>query len=179
MTSQSELTVEQVSEAYAKLKAKRDKIYAEQMAELEQLDENIDKLQLWLWEHSEHTAASLVEEFVQFRDARTDLKKQFDINDSRLKEYMEQREIKLLQMLEALDAQSLKTPFGTAYTQIKSRYSCADWPNYWQYMKDHDRMDLVEKRPAQAALAKIQEDGGELPPGVNVFSERTVTVRRS
>lgn len=179
MTQESQITVEQVSEAFAKAVEKRTELDTEYFTKREDLDAKIDKLQTWLWEHTEHTATSLVEEFIHFRDARAEVKKQFDINDGRLKEYMEQREVKLLEIMQAIDAQSLKTPFGTAYTQLKTRYSCADWPAYWDYMKTHDRMDLLEKRPAQAALSKIQEEGGELPPGVNQFSERTVTVRRS
>jgi hypothetical protein len=172
-------SVEQVSEAYAKLLEQRGELDSKYLAEREALDEKADKLQEWLWHNSEHTATSLVEEFISFRDSRAELKKQYDINDARLKEYMEKRETKLLEMMQNIDAQSLKTPFGTAYIQIKTRYSCADWPAYWDYMKTNDRMDLLEKRPAQAALAKIQEDGKELPPGLNLYSERTVTVRRS
>ena len=171
--------IEKVSEAYGNALAIRAELDNKYLTERESIDAKIDKLQSWLWEHSEHTANTLVKEFVDFRDARAELKKQYEINDSRYREYMDLREAKLLEMLNTMGGESIRTTHGTAYVQVKERFNCKDWPAYWHFMKLHDRMDLLEKRPAQGALAKMKEEGTELPPGLDVHSERVVTVRRS
>lgn len=173
------LSIEQVSEALAKLSDARSALESTFLGEAELLDAKIDKMQTWLWENGSHTGESLVEEYIHFRDKRAQIKKQYDIQDTRFKEYMTQRESKLLEMMQTMGVSSVRTSFGTAYTQDKARYNCADWPSYWGYIKENDRFDLLEKRPSQAPLAKMEEEGIELPPGINTYKEKTVTVRRS
>lgn len=173
------LSAEQVSEALARLTQIRDELEKNYLAEVERLGEQIDKCQMWLWENTPHTGEALVQEYVMFRDKRAELKKQYEIQDLRYKEYMAQRDAKLLEMMQSIGVESIRTSYGTAYTQDKTRYNCGDWPSYWGYIKEYDRFDLLEKRPAQGPLSKMEEEGLDLPPGINTYKEKTVTVRRS
>lgn len=173
-------TVEQICEALDKLEASLIDEMDRHNEVKEALDSKITRLKNWLWEHAENNAANVTEEYVAIRDQRSALKKQYDLEDEKLKAELHKREVWLMQACDSINAQSIRTDHGTAYIQIKKKFSVGDWPNYWQYMKEHDRFDLVEKRPAQAVLAKMAEEGEEdLPPGLNTFSERTITIRRS
>jgi len=173
------LSIEQVSEGIARAKEKLAESEASLSGERDRLNMAIAKLEDYLWEHGEHTADSITEEFVALRDARAALKKQYENEDNALKEQMARRDVWLLTAINAMGCESIRTSHGTAYKQTKTRSSCGDWPAYWNYMKEHDRFDLVEKRVSQGAISKMIEDEEELPPGVNLFSEDVVTVRRA
>ena len=173
------LSIENVQQARANA--------AEQLAEIEsafnddrtRLNEKIDKLDNWLWENQEHTPDSVIAEFVALRDSRKELKDRFSAVDTRMKEKMDTREGWLLDMIEKNNLESIRTEHGTAYTQTKTRFNVTDWPNYWSWLAANERFDLLEKRPAQAPLGKMKEEGEDMPPGVNQYSERVVTVRRA
>lgn len=175
----TQYSVEQVSEAHGKV--------LDQLAELEagyrnaraDLDTKLLALNKWLWKHCEHTADSLVEEYVLIRDKRKELKKAYEDEDESLDAELTKREIKLLEMLKSVGADSFKTEHGTAYTQDKVRSNCADWPAYWNWIKENDRFDGLEKRVSQGMVSKMIEDGQELPPGISIFSEKVVVVRKS
>ena len=175
----TQYSVEQVSEAYGK--------HLDQLAELEagyrnaraDLDTKLANLNAWLWKHTEHTADSLVEEYVLLRDKRSEIKKDFDEEDKKVKAQMERREVKLLEMLKAVGAESFRTEHGTAFTQDKVRSNAADWEAYWAWMGENNRSDGVEKRVSQGMISKMLEEGKELPPGITIFSEKVVIVRKS
>lgn len=139
----------------------------------------VSKLQGWLWEHGEHTAESLVEEYVAMRDERSALKAAYEAEDDKIKDRMEQHEVKLMEMLTSVGAESFRTPYGTAYTQTDIRSNCADWTAYWAYIQETGRFDLLEKRVSQKPIKDMIEAGEALPPGINTFRERKVVIRRS
>lgn len=172
-------SIEQIAAARAVVQDKLTAATAQYRAEVAVHKAQLRKLEAYIWEHGEHTADSVTEDYVALRDMRSDLKAAYETEDKELKEQMAARETWLLSALDTIGAESLRTNHGTAFIQTKRRSSCGDWPSYWGYMKEHDRFDLVEKRVAQGAINKMLEEGEELPPGVNLFSERTVTVRRS
>lgn len=121
----------------------------------------------------------LTERIVELRDLKGVVKNVTGEVAASIEREVEQVDAKLLEVMDTAGATQIKASGGTAFIQIKSRYNCSDWESYYGYLKEHDRFDLLEKRPAQGALKKLQEDEGFLPPGISTYSERTVTVRRS
>lgn len=126
-----------------------------------------------------YSVETLTKAYVQLRDTRTEVKHAFEEQDFKLKEKMEKIEAMLMGRLVEFKVDSVKTPYGTVYTQVSTKYTCGDWTSYWQYMLDNERLDLVEKRPSQRALKDIENAGEELPPGIEVHREKQVVVRRS
>lgn len=173
------LTVEQVCQALETLDAKIDEASSAYNSEMESLSAKKQKLKAWLWANAEHTADSITEEYVKLRDDRAILKKDYDTKDDVLKSDMEARENWLLAKLNEVGADSFRTEHGTAYIQTKTRSSCSDWTLLWDYIAENKRFDLLEKRVSQAPISKMIEAGETLPPAINIFSERVVTVRRS
>lgn len=173
------LTEEKVLEGLARVDAllsETEQSYAQEMETLLQ-----QRLQLmeWLWKHGSHTMDSVVERFIMLRDRRLHFKKTFEAIDKIESLEMDKHDIWMLETLNNVNATSMKTEHGTAYTQTKNRYSGADWPIFWNFIKENDRFDMLEKRVGQKAVDDYREETGDIPPGLNVFTEQTVTVRRS
>lgn len=172
-------TVEQIEAALAKLREQYDEATSVYTTESARLLGNMAKLEAWLWKNKEHTADGVIGEYVQLRDERSALKAQYEERDRELKQKMEAREGFLLQVLNDIGADSIKGGAGTAYITTQTRSSCSDWPLFWGYIKEHDRFDLLEKRVSQKPIKDMLENGEDLPPAINTFTERVVTIRRS
>lgn len=79
----------------------------------------------------------------------------------------------------ALGTNSVKTNEGTIILSQKTRYYTDDWDSFKQFVIEHDALDLFEKRIAQKNMAIfLDENPGEVPPGLNSMSEYAVTVRK-
>lgn len=128
---------------------------------------------------AEHSVEALTKAFTQLRDGRSELKKGYEEQDFKLKDKMNRIEVMLMEKLGKFGVDSVKTPFGTVYTQTEKKYSCADWMNFWGWMRENDRLDCLEKRVSQGAMRLLEEEGLELPPAISSMSEKVVRVRRN
>lgn len=93
----------------------------------------------------------------------------------------EQDEIKsaIKDRMKLLGVSSAKTSEGTVVMQVKTRYSTQDWDSLKKFIVDYDALDLLEKRIAQGNMAQfLEENPGVVPPGLNVYSEVDISVRK-
>jgi len=82
------------------------------------------------------------------------------------------------QML-VLGVKSVKTDQGTVSLSTKTRYNASDWDAFKEFVKEHDALDLFEKRIAQTNMAKFLEENPKLLlPGLNSHSEYAISVRK-
>ena len=82
------------------------------------------------------------------------------------------------QML-VLGTSSVRTPEGTVVLSTKTRYTTQDWDSFKEFIKQHDALDLLEKRIAQTNMATFLEDNpGVVPEGLNSMTEYTISVRK-
>lgn len=128
---------------------------------------------------TEFSIETMTKAYTKLRDDRAQRKKEFDETDAKLIQKMDILEVKLLQALKAFGVDSVKTVYGTVYTKLETKYTCADWSGFWTWMRDSDRLDCVEKRVSQGAMREIEQDGEELPPAIDKHSEKVVVVRRN
>ena len=124
-------------------------------------------------------AEQLVTIYIKMRDARVKLQREFDEADGRIKEQQEQVTQALLEMCKETGAEGLRTPAGSVFKTIKTRYWTSDWGSMKQFIKDHDALDLMEQRVHQTNMKHFLEENPTLmPPGMNVDSRYSITVRR-
>lgn len=125
------------------------------------------------------TADKLVKAYIKMRDKRSELLAQYNEADGRIKEQMELIEQHLLETCKATGASSIRTAHGTAVRSISTRYWTGDWESMHKFIRDHDALDLVERRISQLAMKNfLRENPDLLPPGLNVDNKYTVIVKR-
>ena len=124
-------------------------------------------------------ADKLVKTYVKIRDKRKELVDQYEKEDNNLKEALELIESELLEMCKETGADSLRTEFGTVTRRVAKGYWTNDWHSFHEFLKEHGALELLEKRIAQTNMSTFLEENPDLlPPGLNVDSRYTVTVRR-
>ena len=122
----------------------------------------------------------ITETYVKIRDARSDLKKKYEAEDLALKVQLETLDSFLLGRLQELGVESVRTKHGTVYQSVTVKPSCEDWNGFYAWIAEHEAFDALERRVKKSFITTYMEDNkGELPPGINVTQEYTVTIRRS
>ena len=118
--------------------------------------------------------------YIKIRDARSQLKQQYEAHDVDLERQLRVIEQEMLEICKAVDANSIKTDAGTVIRSVKSRYWTNDWDSMYRFIKEHDAYALLEKRLHQSHMKQFLEENPEIEPaGLNVEREYTVVVRRS
>jgi hypothetical protein len=113
--------------------------------------------------------ASKIQELTTEYDAAVEeIKRQQDAVKNALKD----------QML-VMGVSSVRTDNGTVVLSTKTRYNTQDWDSFKEFVKEHDAIDLLEKRIAQTNMAQfLEENPGVVPPGLNSMTEYAISVRK-
>lgn len=118
--------------------------------------------------------------YIQLRDKKAEMKADFDASIAPLNEKMDKLEAKLLDVFNKTGMDSVKTENGTAYTAVRTTASIADREAFMDYVKANEEWSLLEARASKTAVEQFRDsNNGELPPGINIRSERVVNIRRS
>ena len=122
----------------------------------------------------------LVRVYIKIRDAHVELKRKFDEEDAVLLEQMDKVKSALLTYCKDNNIESVKTSEGLFYRTVSKKYWTSDWESMGRFILDHEVPELLEKRIHQGNMRQFLEENPDLlPPGLNVDSEYTVTVRRN
>lgn len=124
---------------------------------------------------------TVVTKYIELRDRRSELKKQFEANDAKLKEAMTNIETYLLHLMAEMGGvENIKTAAGTAYKSTTTKASMADRSLARAFVLETGNLDLLEMRASSTGVkAYMEEHDGALPAGFSVFTEETVNIRRA
>lgn len=121
----------------------------------------------------------LVSTYVKIRDKKNELAAQFHAQEEELNGKLDVLKAALLEHCQANGVESVRTASGTFYRSVKKKYWTSDWESMNKFILEHEAVDLLEKRLHQGNMKQFLEENQDLlPPGLNVDSEYTVTVRR-
>lgn len=121
-----------------------------------------------------------VELYIKLRDKKAKIKAEFDEAVAPVQEKIDQLEVKLLDVFNKTGMDSVKTEFGTAYTSTRTSVSMADRDAFLAFVRETGDFNMLDVRPSRSAVPEFAAaNGGELPPGINMRTERVVNVRRS
>lgn len=113
------------------------------------------------------------------KDARTVRRHAWEQVDAELEAEQQRLDAFMLGRLNEQGASSIATEHGTVYRSLKVKPSAADWGAIWDWMKEHDAPELLERRLKATFIKEFMEaNDGALPPGINVHREYEVSVRR-
>mgnify|MGYP000912613085 FL=1 len=127
----------------------------------------------------EQDLSTLTKVYIKIRDKRADLTAKFKEEDEALREQQDKVKASLLAHCKAHGVDSVRTSEGMFYRSLKRRYWTSDWESMHNFILEHAAPEFLEKRLNQTAVKQFLEEYPEvLPPGLNVESEYTVSVRR-
>ena len=121
----------------------------------------------------------LIGNYIVIRDKRAALKKKYTEKDNVLKAALADIEAIALKHMDAISAKSINTTAGTVSRHTTRSVTTADAETFFDYVWSNNAWDLLEKRPSKSTVLEWADEHGTLPPGLNLFSELTIKIRRS
>lgn len=125
------------------------------------------------------TIETLVAQYVRLRDR---IKEADDAHKEKTKaarEFLENLNGKLLQQLQTLGGDSIKTQAGTVYKTVKKSASIADGDVFRDFIIQTQAFDMVDWKANAGAVEDYIKSTSVPPPGVNFNMTHVVGVRRS
>jgi hypothetical protein len=123
--------------------------------------------------------SDLVAKYIELRDKKAQMKAEYDEKAAKLDAVLDQIEGTLLKTFDTAGMDSVKTPFGTAYTTTQTSATIADPDVFREFVKKNDAWDMFQNRVSKTAVEQYKAVHDDVPPGVNWREERVVNVRRA
>jgi hypothetical protein len=121
----------------------------------------------------------LVKIYLKMRGKHDELLQQFKQQEEALKDQMTKIKGALLDHCKEHNVESVRTTEGLFFRTTKQSYWTNDWESMGKFVVEHQAPELFEKRLHQGNVKQFLEEHPELlPPGLNVESQYSVTVRR-
>ena len=128
---------------------------------------------------SEVSADRLVKAYIKIRDKRKQISDEFEKQDKELEETQDRIAEEILTICKSMGADGFKTEFGTVTRRVAKRFWTNDWHSFHKFLLEHQMPELLEKCIAQTNMATFLEENPDLlPPGLNVDSKYTISIRR-
>jgi hypothetical protein len=135
-------------------------------------------MELKLTQELERTPAQMIERYIYLRNERTKAdatfaafrKEEFDAP-------MQELHDALLDQLNRMGSESIKSKVGTAFKQLNTSVTTADGAEFRRHIIGLEAWDLVDWRPNKTAVNDLVAAGEPLPPGINRATFFTVKVR--
>lgn len=127
------------------------------------------------------TIDQILGEYIKVRDARDEAAKAFEERDQHFKKVLYKMEMELLRRANEAGVEQFKSQHGTAFTQTNMKASVADKKVLNDFLRDEniDPLDILQARVTTRGLQDYMDaHEGKTPPGVDIFREKVVRVRR-
>lgn len=121
----------------------------------------------------------LVKVYIKMREKQAEMASAYKEQEEALKEQMAKVKGALLDHCKEHNVESVRTAEGLFFRTLKQSYWTNDWESMGKFIVEHQVPELLEKRLHQGNVKQfLAEHPDLLPPGINVDSEYSVTVRR-
>ena len=120
------------------------------------------------------TTSAIIAKLVEIRDEKRRIKE-------REKELIELWKTTEMELLVRLDEQGMKkasTDDGTASITEVVLPQVVDWDAVYDHIRETGDFYLLQKRPAAAAFRELH-DSGEVIPGMEPYTKRSISLRKS
>lgn len=130
-------------------------------------------------ETTEVPVEKLVKVYLKMNAALTEKRKAYEEEETKLKEQMAKVKTRLLTYCKDQNVESVRTNEGLFYRTVKTNYWTSDWDSMRKFIVEHNVPELLHERLHQTNMKQFMEDNPDLhPPGLQVDSEYSITVRR-
>lgn len=127
---------------------------------------------------TEDTVDMLVQRYVELRDNKAKLKKEMETAISSIDDLLKQMEGVLLEKMNSLGAESVRTKAGTVYKSTAMYASVSDWEALLRFVREHDHWQFLQRAVNRKEVREFMEEENVDVPGVRIRREVEVNVRR-
>jgi|APGre2960657373_1045057.scaffolds.fasta_scaffold85543_1 hypothetical protein len=121
----------------------------------------------------------LVKVYLKMKAKHDEARIAYEEGEKILKGQMDKVKAALLVYCKEQNIESVRTEEGLFYRTVKANYWTSDWESMRKFIVEQGVPELLHERLHQGNMKQFLEANPDLlPPGLNVDSEYTITVRR-
>lgn len=107
--------------------------------------------------------------WTKMRDAKAVINQEAEAKIKKIEDQQRMVEGMMLELLRKTGGTALKTSHGTIYRQESVLPIGSDWGAFYDWVKENDAFEFLEKRIKRGEVEKyLEKNGGTPPPGVSV-----------
>jgi len=114
----------------------------------------------------------------KMQDERERLAAEFKHADDAVKKQQDVVGDTLLAAMTEMGGDKLRTEAGEVVRERSMKPSAADWGAVYRFVVENDAFELLHKRLSSTFVEKYAKEHDALPPGINVYTEFKVKVRK-
>ena len=123
--------------------------------------------------------AKITKTYIKIRAERALLSKEFKEKDGELVRQLEIVKGALLGYCDSQGVESVRTSEGLFFRSAKTKYWTGDWESMYEFIKEHDTPQFLDRRLNQTNVREFLEDNPDvMPKGLNIDTDYTITVRK-
>jgi hypothetical protein len=128
---------------------------------------------------SDNSMDELSAKYIELRTEREQLKHNYEAEDAKFEEKMDELESKMLNIMNSADASSISTSNAVVMRKVTSRYNPTNWDAVYEMIARHKAFGVLHKRVHDTNMRQfLEEHPDEYPAGLNVDRSYQVVVRR-
>ena len=128
---------------------------------------------------SDNSMDELSAQYIELRTEREQLKHNYEAEDAKFQEKMDELESKMLNIMNSADASSISTSNAVVMRKVTSRYNPTNWDAVYEMIARHKAFGVLHKRVHDTNMRQfLEEHPDEYPAGLNVDRSYQVVVRR-
>ena len=128
---------------------------------------------------SDNSMDELSAQYIELRTEREQLKHNYEAEDAKFEEKMDELESKMLNIMNSADASSISTSNAVVMRKVTSRYNPTNWDAVYEMIARHKAFGVLHKRVHDTNMRQfLEEHPDEYPAGLNVDRSYQVVVRR-
>ena len=128
---------------------------------------------------SDIPADKLTKTYIKIRSEKALLSAAFKEKDGELSRQLDVLKKALLNYCDAHNVESVRTSEGLFFRSTKTKYWTSDWDQMYEFIKEHDVPQLLDRRLNQTNLKQFMEENPDVSPkGMNVDTEYVIAVRK-
>lgn len=125
------------------------------------------------------TLDQMVKTYVKIRDRRSEIKRNYEAEDTALVDDLDKIKAALLAHCKEHGVDSVRTSEGLFYRTVQQKYWTDDWAQMHKFILEHAEPSLLDKRINQKHMREFLEENPKLlPKGLNSNSTYTISVRK-
>ena len=122
----------------------------------------------------------IIKLYTKTRTAKSAAQKVFDAQDDQYKQIMETCAAVLLKQALEQGVSGFKTDSGTTYMAEDTKVSIADDKAFYDFVKESGDFAFLERRVSSKHVGEYSKlNAGQVPPGLNIFRENVMRVRKA
>jgi hypothetical protein len=119
-----------------------------------------------------------VERYIKLRDAKEEMERILKEKLEKIKDEMSLIENEILDFLNQTGQTSAKTKHGVPYKSVTKSVTVDNSDLFFEFVKQNNAFDLVQKRVVSTAFDRYLEDGIDVP-GVKTDARISLKIRKS